>query len=361
MEEMQRPAMVSATVVVRAEAVSTATVVSKGVGSGLKHFNSSTGEGGRNMLGRGVEVCRQELHSMDVEESQPSPINGGMGQTSLGLGSISVEDGVSLEDSDTGLRRGGKDKMIDSGDTLYSGGKVVVGSFMKPCSSGIMEEGAVPLGETLGGSADDNKVGGGTGTENVVSKFKSADADTETVVKKGNWKRRVREGGQRVQGPVNGVVIGVKRSGDEVDQFNGKRRFFYERCWAERADCGEVIKQAWGSVGGHAGSDVVRRLSKCAAHLQRWNRVNKEGFHANIAVKKGLLAGMTEGNNAVDWGKCRKLERMPKTQIGRQVGRQRCEATANDVERCLSSLPFSVCSEREHSDGEQVRHDSEQD
>ncbi|KAK0604509.1 hypothetical protein LWI29_016340 [Acer saccharum] len=52
---------------------------------------------------------------------------------------------------------------------------------------------------------------------------------------------------------------------------------------------------------------------------------------------------------------------MPKTQIGRRVGRRRCEATANDDEWRLSSLPFSLCSEREGSDDKQVRHNDEQD
>ncbi|KAK0578803.1 hypothetical protein LWI29_016450 [Acer saccharum] len=90
----------------------------------------------------------------------------------------------------------------------------------------------------------------------------------------------------------------------------GKRRFFYELCWADRDDCLALVDNAWtGHVGGSNMDKLTSKLSSCALALQRWNLANKRRLQADVKRKKTELALVYGLGENVDWQKFHAVER----------------------------------------------------
>ncbi|KAK0599131.1 hypothetical protein LWI29_002648 [Acer saccharum] len=93
---------------------------------------------------------------------------------------------------------------------------------------------------------------------------------------------------------------------DSVVSCKGVRRFHYELCWSEKAECSELIKNMWkhGDVGDCVGS-MVNKLATCSQLLNKWNIDNRRCMQRDIMVKKRELACLSEGGVLVDWGRAR--------------------------------------------------------
>ncbi|KAK0588895.1 hypothetical protein LWI29_006742 [Acer saccharum] len=96
---------------------------------------------------------------------------------------------------------------------------------------------------------------------------------------------------------------------DKKEEAGRRRRFYYDRCWAERDEFVGLVQDCWFRDDGRdCISRVVNRLASCASQLQLWNRSNRKVLNGNIDRKKKELAFLNVDQIAVEWRRIRMVE-----------------------------------------------------
>ena len=99
-------------------------------------------------------------------------------------------------------------------------------------------------------------------------------------------------------------------SESDVVSLRRKHRFHFEVMWTRRANCGDVIKEAWsGSLVSQSPAGIVEGLKCCEAALTSWSSEVYGNIPEKIQEKKKLLTELTkrdkDGQNGKEINKLR--------------------------------------------------------
>lgn len=94
-------------------------------------------------------------------------------------------------------------------------------------------------------------------------------------------------------------------------QRRGKCRFFFEAIWAKRAECKELIEEAWrASTNLHDPCGLNARLKNCANSLSKWGKSIFGQIPSKIKEKQAILSELTKndtvGQNGAEINRLRK-------------------------------------------------------
>ncbi|KAK3225097.1 hypothetical protein Dsin_004959 [Dipteronia sinensis] len=92
--------------------------------------------------------------------------------------------------------------------------------------------------------------------------------------------------------------------------FRMQRRFHFKACWAEREDCGELIKKSWCQTGQRRAMDQLgTTISMCTKQLSSWNSKTRKQSVAKIENLQRELSEASFSIHSGSWTVIRKLER----------------------------------------------------